>query len=386
MQSAIGSDNTETEKATNQAIAPAPPPPAGAQPASTSQQAAAAQALLSRACRRHPRDDRGSLRHRRRAAARAQSRDRPAAAHRAAAHSRQVDEGRRLMLRTPPLARCVDTCQGDRHERVSERPHLDGAGLQLAWPPWDLEIPRRAPERKDALDAVPRSAPTQTKKRVGRRSKPPRVPTCTSSERSTPLTRLGLVGCHGLHSGSYSLTDVFRRLGPLAVTAALVLPRAGSAAAGPPPPVTARGGSRRQRQDRRRPLRAQRGSAPRNGEHHQADDRDRHAGAPTSDGHRSPSGSRPVRSGGRPIYLRSGEQPARSRSAGGRADPERERCCVRAGRRGRRRERVAVRRAHERRGAGSGASTTPISRARTGWTRRGTTRRPRTRSGSRARR
>ena len=38
VQSAIGSDNTETEKATNQAIAPAPPPPAGAQPASTSQQ------------------------------------------------------------------------------------------------------------------------------------------------------------------------------------------------------------------------------------------------------------------------------------------------------------------------------------------------------------
>ena len=38
VQSAIGSDDAETEKATNQSVAPAPPPQTVAQPAATGQQ------------------------------------------------------------------------------------------------------------------------------------------------------------------------------------------------------------------------------------------------------------------------------------------------------------------------------------------------------------
>jgi serine-type D-Ala-D-Ala carboxypeptidase (penicillin-binding protein 5/6) len=132
----------------------------------------------------------------------------------------------------------VHAREGDRHERVAQGPHLDGAGPQLPRPARYLKASRRAPEREHALGrAALRARPD---KEAGRPEVEASQVADLHLERALNAPdACGLLVCDGLHGESYSLRAVFRRLGPLVVLAAILLGWAGPAAAAPPPRVAA---------------------------------------------------------------------------------------------------------------------------------------------------
>ena len=202
-----------------------------------------------------------------------------------------------------------------------------------------------------------------------------------------PLDAGGLVGCHGLHSGSYSLTAVFRRLAPLVLVAAvLVLAWAGSAAAGPPPSVAAR---------------AVLVANGKTGDVLYARNEDQRLAmasitklmtAIVTLEHRRPRDLVTVREpapgewGDRPSTCATGSSLRVRELLAAALIQSANDAAYRPGRRGRRRERPTLRQAHERRGEGAGPRRHAFRAPGRAGCARALLHRPKTRSGSRARR
>ena len=104
--------------------------------------------------------------------------------------------------------------ESERHERVSERPHLDRTHLDACSRGAGNRARRaRSAERHELLDGAARSSPFQTKSRVGRSSKPPSPPTLISNDRSVPTISSGLGSAQAdAMALSIGLGSVHRRL------------------------------------------------------------------------------------------------------------------------------------------------------------------------------
>ena len=133
----------------------------------------------------------------------------------------------------------MDAGEGDRHQRVAQRAHLEGSRLELARAARDREAARRAPEREDALSTLALgAAPDEDARRAQLETAEPADLHLEGALDAADAGGLP-VGVWLGHPTSYSLTRVRARIVLLLAALALLLAAAGAAAAAAPPPVEA---------------------------------------------------------------------------------------------------------------------------------------------------